>query len=85
MPGGALVARAGLEPVEVTLRPMALLEPRRLVADEGLGRMARVLVNALRDPVARRRVLDMRRAFRRHREELAAISLVARRPEADPA
>ncbi|MEU3950691.1 methyltransferase domain-containing protein [Streptomyces sp. NPDC029526] len=57
--------------------PMALLEPRRLIADEGFGQAVRIAGRALRDPVARRRVLQMRRVFRRHQAHLGAISLIA--------
>ncbi|MGA5710458.1 methyltransferase domain-containing protein [Streptomyces cellulosae] len=57
--------------------PMALLEPRRLIDDEGLLPALRVAGRALRDPAALRRVLHMRRVFRRHRAHLGAISLLA--------
>ena len=60
---------------------MALLQPRRLVADEGLGRALRFVVNVLRDADGRRRVLDMRATFRRYRRNLAAIAIVAVRKE----
>ncbi|MFE1895123.1 class I SAM-dependent methyltransferase [Streptomyces yangpuensis] len=57
--------------------PMALLEPRRLVADEGLIPALRIASRALRDPAALRRVLHMRRVFQRHSAHLGAISLLA--------
>ncbi|MFD5650561.1 class I SAM-dependent methyltransferase [Streptomyces sp. NPDC127039] len=57
--------------------PMALLEPRRLVSDEGLVQALRIAGRALRDPAALRRVLHMRRVFQRHRAHLGAISLLA--------
>ncbi|MFJ5560736.1 methyltransferase domain-containing protein [Streptomyces sp. NPDC093250] len=57
--------------------PMALLEPRRLIDDEGLLPALRIAGRALRDPAALRRVLHMRRVFRRHSAHLGAISLVA--------
>lgn len=57
--------------------PMHLLEPRRLIADEGIWRAIRFAWNVARTPVARRRVLAMRRAFRNHRHALSAIVLVA--------
>jgi hypothetical protein len=56
---------------------MALLEPRRLIDDEGLLPALRIAGRALRDPAALRRVLHMRRVFRRHRAHLGAISLLA--------
>ncbi len=58
---------------------MRLLEPRRVLHDEGLGAL-RIGLNLLRDHDARRRVLAMRRAFRAQREHLAAIGLVGVRP-----
>ncbi|RMB81847.1 class I SAM-dependent methyltransferase [Streptomyces shenzhenensis] len=74
------VALLAAEDFTVTTRrrtPMALLEPRRLIADEGFGQAMRIAGRALRDPVARHRVLEMRRVFRRHRAHLGAISLIA--------
>ncbi|SJN30897.1 class I SAM-dependent methyltransferase [Luteococcus japonicus] len=58
---------------------MALLEPRRMLADEGVVGLVRILVNLLRRPEARRRVLGMRRTFAAHRQELCAVALVVRR------
>lgn len=62
--------------------PMHLLEPRRLIQDEGLGRALRIFFNILRTPAARQRVLAMRRVFRAHQDHLMAISLIAVKPEA---
>ena len=62
------------------MAPMHLLEPRRLIQDEGLRRALKITFNILRDPVARRRIWAMRRAFRQYRQHLGAISLVATRP-----
>jgi SAM-dependent methyltransferase len=61
--------------------PMLLLEPRRMVADEGFGGALMVAFNILRKPEARRRVVAMRRVFQKHRDKLSAITLVARKPE----
>ena len=58
--------------------PMALLAVRRNLADEGIGGALRILGNLLRNPRARNRVLSMRRTFRRYRNELVAVTLVAR-------
>jgi SAM-dependent methyltransferase len=59
--------------------PMALLEPARVVADEGLLRALRFAYNVLRDADARRRVFEMRKVFRRHRDQIAAVMLTAER------
>lgn len=72
-----LLAREGFEVVSESVAPMGLLEPRQLVRDEGLRGSAGFLVNLARDHEARRRVLAMRRLFRRHRTHLGAIALTA--------
>ncbi len=75
-----LLSSAGLTVVSEQLAPMHLLEPARLVRDEGLLRAIRFVWNVLRDGDARRRILSMRRLFRRHCSHLSAIALVATKP-----
>lgn len=60
--------------------PMHLLELPRVLADEGFWRTLRFTWNVLRTPVALRRVLAMRQVFRRYRDNLGAIALVAVKP-----
>lgn len=55
--------------------PMHLLEPRRIIQDEGLFGACRFAVNMLCNREARQRVLAMRRVFAKHRDHLAAIML----------
>lgn len=61
------------------VEPMALLEPRRVLADEGLLGAFRIGYNLLRRPRARRRVRSLRRIFDRYEAQLRAIALVAER------
>jgi SAM-dependent methyltransferase len=75
----ALFERAGFSDLKVRFSPMHLLEPRRVIADEGLPRTLVILKNLMLDGEARRRVLAMRQVFRRHGRHLAAISLVGRK------
>lgn len=76
-----LLKSSGFEVHAAETAPMRLLEPRRLVQDEGLGGALRFARNVLRDAEARRRVLGMRRVFRRYRGHLAGIALVGVKPE----
>lgn len=76
-----LLTGAGLQVQETAEAPMALLEPRRLIADEGVVGALRFLVNLLRQPAARARVLQMRRTFRQHSGVLTAFALVAYKPQ----
>jgi SAM-dependent methyltransferase len=78
-----ILAAAGLQVVAEYPAPMHLLEPIRLVKDEGLLGAIRFAWNVATHAAARRRVLTMRRAFRKYRNHLAAIALVAVKPRED--
>jgi SAM-dependent methyltransferase len=71
---------AGFEVDWTATAPMQLLEPRRVLADEGLVGTLRFVFNLATQPDARRRVRQLRRTFTRHADHLTAISLVARKP-----
>jgi SAM-dependent methyltransferase len=62
--------------------PMHLLEPWRLVQDEGLFGAVRFAFNLACHPEARHRVLAMRQVFRKYRSNLAAVVLVGRKAAA---
>ncbi len=69
---------AGFEVECAVTAPMHLLEPARLVRDEGIPGAVRFVFNALSTPGAARRLVAVRSAFRRHRRNLCAVGLVAR-------
>jgi len=73
---------AGFEVEMEASAPMHLLELGRLVRDEGVIGTLRIFGNVALKPVARRRVLEMQSAFRKHRQVLCAVALVARKPAA---
>ena len=56
--------------------PMHLLEPNRLIQDEGFWGTLRFVGNVLRNKEARHRVKTMRKVFQKYEEHLAAIMLV---------
>jgi len=56
---------------------MSLLEPGRMIRDEGVLGAIRFLSRLLRDSEARQRVLGMRRVFRRNRKSLGAVAITA--------
>lgn len=70
---------AGFSVEAVRTLPMRLLEPDRLIADEGWARTARFLWKALRTPGALARLRAVRGVFRAYRRHLVAIAIVARR------
>jgi hypothetical protein len=71
----------GFEILSDTSAPMHLLEPKRLIQDEGFLRAVRFVWNVARHGQARSRVLAMRKLFRTHRCHLAAIAIVGRKPQ----
>jgi hypothetical protein len=79
-----LLTESGFAVKSVDLAPMALLQPKRLIADEGVFVALRIVGNALTHPAARKRVLGMRKTFIQHRDTLTAVAIVAVVPEVDP-
>ena len=75
-----LLHAAGFTVVAEHTTPMHLLEPARLIRDEGLLGAVRFGWNVATHASARRRVLKMRSVFRRYNQHLAAIGIVARKP-----
>ena len=71
----SLLESEGFEVQSVDLAPMSLLEPGRLIRDEGFGGALRFLWNVIRDSEARQRVLEMRSVFRRNRHLLGAVAI----------
>lgn len=78
-----LLTAHGLRVTHVRTGQMALLQPRRLVADEGVLGALRFVANVLMRRDARKRVFEMRRTFREYRNHLAAVAIVADRVEKD--
>lgn len=72
-----LLIAGGFTIADTNTAPMALLQPRRLLADEGLLGTLRFATNLLRDHDARKRVLDMRKTFVKYKKEMVAVSFVA--------
>lgn len=73
----SLLESEGFAIQSVDQAAMSLLEPGRLIRDEGLFGALSFFSNLLRDPEARRRVMEMRSTFRRNRKNLGAIAITA--------
>lgn len=76
----SLLSSEGFEITHRSTVQMALLEPARMIRDEGFFGALRFACRLLRDREARRRVLGMRKVFREHRHQMNAICLVATKP-----
>lgn len=74
-----LLESEGFEILAQAGAPMALLEPTRIIRDEGIVGAMRFGWRVLNDAPARARVLEMRHTFHRYRDNMAAVCLVARK------
>jgi ubiquinone/menaquinone biosynthesis C-methylase UbiE len=75
----SLLQSEGFAVQAVETAPMSLLEPGRLIRDEGVAGALRFAFNLLRDSEARQRVLEMRSVFRRQRHVLGAVAILAKK------
>lgn len=75
-----LLVSCGFKILKIKQVPMALLEPKRLLADEGVKGVTRITANLLKHPSALMRVLQMRRSFQKRANVLQAISIIAKKP-----
>jgi len=69
----------GLRVTWIGTAPMHLLEPARLLRDEGIAGASRIAFRAATNPALGKRILAMRRLFHKYGEHLGAISLVGER------
>lgn len=77
-----LLEAEGFEVLWRGKEPMALLDMKRNIADEGLGGVLRILRNVLGNKDIRARVLNMKHTFDKYSNELTGIAFVVRKPEA---
>jgi hypothetical protein len=79
-----LFEQNGLKVIWTGDAPMHLLEPRRVLQDEGLSGCMRIAFNIATNSMLRHRILAMRRLFRKYGEHLGAISLIGQREPGNP-
>ncbi|MBP7861795.1 class I SAM-dependent methyltransferase [bacterium] len=75
-----LLKNAGFEILDLGYAPMNLLQPIRIIQDEGLIGAINFAKNVISNTIARKRVFAMKTAFDRYKENLKAMYLVARKP-----
>lgn len=74
-----LLQDEGFEIVKVDTNAMALLEPKRVLADEGLFRTLKIMFNVLTHGDLRKRIFQMRKTFKKHKNDINAVAIVARK------
>lgn len=75
-----LLEQAGFKVKEIYASPMHLLEPARMVSDEGVFRTMKIGFNVLTHPQERKRILQMRKVFRKFEKQMTAFAIVAEKP-----
>lgn len=74
-----LLEKEGFTVIKTDTNPMHLLEPKRVIDDEGFFRTLKIAFNIITNPSARKRILAMRKVFRSNQEHLNAVAIVAQK------
>ncbi len=72
-----LFQQEGFAVKKIYTNEMHLLEPKRILDDEGFLRTLKIGYHILAHPPARKRILQMRKTFRKHQKHINAIALIA--------
>jgi len=80
----SLFESAGFEVVKTEQSPMHLLEPKRLIQDEGLLRVLLIGLNMLFHPRIAKRIRGIRAAFRKHQKHMRAFVLIVKKSSKSP-
>lgn len=76
-----LLEDEGFEIITVNTNSMALLELKRVLQDEGFIRTLKIIFNILGNRILRNRILQMRKIFRKHKNNMNAVAIVARKKD----
>ncbi|AHC14017.1 class I SAM-dependent methyltransferase [Salinispira pacifica] len=71
-----LLEEAGFRVREIRKKRMKLLQPLRVISDEGLLPAIRFFTRAMKNPAARKRVSAMRSAFQTHHRHMGAVLFI---------
>jgi len=72
-----LLEDEGFEVEHIITTPFHLLEPKRIIQDEGVGGALKFAGNLLRHAEARRIIFDMKKVFKKYRQNLNGVTMVA--------
>ncbi|BDS13596.1 class I SAM-dependent methyltransferase [Aureispira anguillae] len=74
-----LLEKEGFEVVTISTSPMHLLEPRRIIEDEGFLRALKIGFNILTHPYERSQIFSMRKIFKKYESHLSAVGIIAKK------
>ena len=72
-----LLEKEGFKIIKIERSPLRVLDPPRIIDDEGLFRALKIGINVITQPKIRKRVLEMRRTFKSHDRNLNAVAILA--------
>lgn len=56
---------------------MHLLKPKSLIDDEGICRTIKIVFNILNHPKAKKRIIKMRKLFKKYEDQMTAFAIIA--------
>lgn len=74
-----LIKDEGFEIIEIKTSEMHLLEPSRLIDDEGFSGFLNIIKNIATQPEVRERVIRMKKVFKKYEEHLCAFVMIAKK------
>ncbi len=74
-----LLEKEGFKVLRTETAPMHLLEPQRIINDEGIWGSITIAKNILLHPAMRKRVLKMKSIFKKYEKNMGAVTIIARK------
>lgn len=74
-----LLEKEGFKVLRTETAPMQLLEPQRIINDEGIWGSITIAKNILLHPAMRKRVLKMKSIFKKYEKNMGAVTIIARK------
>jgi ubiquinone/menaquinone biosynthesis C-methylase UbiE len=75
-----LLEKEGFKIKAIYESPMDLLKPKRMIADEGFFRALKIGFNILTHPKAKKRILKMRKIFKKYEGQMTSYAIIAQKP-----
>lgn len=72
-----LLEKEGFKILKIERSPLRVLEPSRIIDDEGFFRALKIGMNVMTHPKIRKRILEMRRTFKSNDKNLNAVAILA--------
>lgn len=74
-----LLTENGFEIISNDTLEMNLLHPLRIIGDEGFIEFIKIAFNIMKNPKARKRILEMRKVFKKYESNMNAIAVIGRK------